>query len=536
MAGSVDGLISGMNTTDVISQLMMLERQPQRRLQTQKAEVERLIEAYRSINKRIAATGTAAAALTGDKSWQLARATSTDAARVMVTATAGAATGSMSFSVQQLATAAAAVTSGSVSSPDDAVADGPILLAKGAGALGIATLDQGAALAPGKHSLEVTKDTAGKTFVSLDGHTPVEILDLSPGAAFSVTNADGDTITGTVSGPLKAGTAAVHNVDLPAGATLQQVAEAIGKAGAGVTAAAVQVSTGVHRLQLSSTTTGAASDLMLDADAFTPGTLGDLQVLSAPQDAVLRVGSGAGAYDVTRSTNTVSDLMPGVTMTLAKADAATTVTVDVKKDDVGLADRVSRLVDAANEALNEMRGLTAYDATTKKAGFLVGDGMVRRLQSDLIQAVTAPVAGGSLTSAGAAGVTVDRHGKLTFDRAAFLEQYAKDPAAVEALFGPGTKDANGDVGNPGVAGRLQALDKRITDATNGLLPSSIKTRQVEVNGFASRVASWDARLELRERKLKNQFAAMETALGKMQQQSQWLAGQLASLPMMGRMP
>ena len=43
------------------------------------------------------------------------------------------------------------------------------------------------------------------------------------------------------------------------------------------------------------------------------------------------------------------------------------------------------------------------------------------------------------------------------------------------------------------------------------------------------MAPWDVRLDLRKTALQRQFSGLEVALGKMQQQSSWLAGQLAGL-------
>jgi flagellar hook-associated protein 2 len=61
---------------------------------------------------------------------------------------------------------------------------------------------------------------------------------------------------------------------------------------------------------------------------------------------------------------------------------------------------------------------------------------------------------------------------------------------------------------------LQALIKRNTDT---------------VTGLNDQVSAWDVRLELRKSSLQKKFAGLEVALGKMQQQSSWLAGQLAGL-------
>ena len=50
-----------------------------------------------------------------------------------------------------------------------------------------------------------------------------------------------------------------------------------------------------------------------------------------------------------------------------------------------------------------------------------------------------------------------------------------------------------------------------------------------VKGLNEQVSQWDVRLDLRRSALQKQFAGLEVALGKMQQQSSWLAGQLAGL-------
>jgi flagellar hook-associated protein 2 len=46
------------------------------------------------------------------------------------------------------------------------------------------------------------------------------------------------------------------------------------------------------------------------------------------------------------------------------------------------------------------------------------------------------------------------------------------------------------------------------------------------------IADWDVRLEQRRTMLERQYGALEVALGKMQNQASWLAGQINSLPKM----
>lgn len=455
---SIDGIASGINTTDLISQLMRLERQPQIRLQTERGQLVRMNSLYQEINRNMAAIGTAAKAITGTGGWEAAKATSSHADRVAVTASDSAPAGSLTFTVDRLAAAGSSRSIGTVAGKDTVVVD------------------------PG---------TTPTIYLTKDGtETAVDVGD----------------------------------------GKLSTIVANINAAGAGITASAVNVGdtdndgTSEYRLQLTSTTTGANSDIDVSdtaggggADPFAT-SLGGMTVLTAGANAVLRVGGngdGTGGYTIERVSNTFSDVLDGVTFTLLRADQATAVTVDVGRDTGAIADRVSKLVDAVNTALKGMAKQQAYDADTKDAGPLMGDSMVRRLRSSLALAATDAVAGNSIGSPGLAGIAVQRDGTLEFDRAEFIEQYEKDPAAVQGLLGSGT----------GVSGRLEAL----AASSKVQIDATVKSRSEQLPRIDDRIASWDRRLAVREQALRNQFQAMEKALGQMNSQGQWLAGQLAGL-------
>ena len=635
MVGSIDGIVSGMDTGSIIKQLMQLERSPQARLQSQRAGVEKVIAAYRGLNTKLAAVGDLTRAMTATTGWQPTRSASSDPTRLGVTTVAGAAKGTYAFTVKSLASAASAVSAVSVASLTTAVADGPVLLARGAAPLGFSSFDQGPALTAGVHTVTVTQASAAATrtgsaalaasttitagvdavlglevdgtsrtvtlaagsydpaglaaelgralggsataavgadgrlllsttregsaaslrvtggtasaalglapdaaaatgtdaLVRLDGDASreVRVTDVRAGASITLTDSGGDSVVAVLAGGLRTGEATTHQVDLPAGATLGQVVDGINAAGAGVSAAAVQVAPGTYRLQLTSTSPGAASSIGLDPDAFPTALsgLGALQVLTTGQDAVLTVGSGAGAYDVTRSSNTVSDLLKGITLTLHRADPAAVVTVDVSTDVDAVSGQVAKLVESVNAVLAEIGTLTRYDPESRKGGLLVGDGMLRRLRSELVGAVTEAVGGNALGSPGRAGVVLQRDGSLAFDAAAFRKAYESDPLVAEGLLGKGTEAA------PGVAARVEALVRRTTDRVDGLVPNAIRSKESQVRGFTERISGWDTRLALRETALRRQFTAMEKALSAAQQQGQWLAGQIAGLPSWG---
>ena len=82
----------------------------------------------------------------------------------------------------------------------------------------------------------------------------------------------------------------------------------------------------------------------------------------------------------------------------------------------------------------------------------------------------------------------------------------------------------------GVAQRVFDLAKAATDTTTGTLVTLAKGRDQLAKDIEKRIDAWDLRLAQRKETLTRQFTAMETALSSMKNQSNWLAGQISSLP------
>jgi flagellar hook-associated protein 2 len=102
---NVSGLVSGIDTSSLISQLMTVAAAPQTALQNQVAVDQTDISAYQAINSQLASTATAAQTMAAASTWQAATATSSDPS-VVASAGAGASSGNYStFSVLKVAVA-----------------------------------------------------------------------------------------------------------------------------------------------------------------------------------------------------------------------------------------------------------------------------------------------------------------------------------------------------------------------------------------------------------------------------------------------
>lgn len=289
--------------------------------------------------------------------------------------------------------------------------------------------------------------------------------------------------------------------------TASGVASAINAAGIDVKAAVVNADGGETILQLTSTKTGAASQFTISGLQAGGGT-----VISQGTDAQLTVGTvGAGGYTVSSSTNTFTNALPNVTMTAVREQAGITVTVQSDAD--GIAAKVQALVDAANGVLSEVDQQAVLGGPGRTAGPLAGNSLLRQLSSDVLSSAAAGQTGyGSFKQF---GVELTRTGRLAFDKAKFVAAYQANPAAVEAAV-------------TGTGGLAKTLDG-VADKAKTNLTDAIQSRDTAVRGLNDQIARWDVRLKLRQDALQRQFANLEIALGKMKDQSSWLAGQIASL-------
>jgi len=265
------------------------------------------------------------------------------------------------------------------------------------------------------------------------------------------------------------------SIDVGSG-TLSDVVAGINASTSGLRAAAVQTAPGQYRLQVTSAATGAASSFSLAGLTGFSGT----NVLTQGADAQITIGTDPNtAYTATSSSNTFDKIVPGLSFTVGKVESGVTVSSTV--DGSSVATDIQSLVTTANSLLSSISTNTAWNATKKSGGPLVGDAAVRSLQQRVLSLVS---------GAGAPGVSVTRDGTLSFDSAVFTTAFAKDPAAVAAKFGAtgafsaasgvtgavryssATSTTRAGTYAVGVS-QAAAREQWVVDATNGLTKGSL---------------------------------------------------------------
>jgi flagellar hook-associated protein 2 len=185
-----------------------------------------------------------------------------------------------------------------------------------------------------------------------------------------------------------------------------------------VTASIVSYSATDNRLILTSQTEGAAgitlAPILEPEGAPNLVTAFGLTEIQTGLDASLMVDG----VSVMRSSNTISDLLPGITLNLKKAEVGTTVTLNVNQDLEGVTGLIKGFVDQYNQVMDFIRTQSTYNQTNKQAGgILFGDGTLRSVRKDLVNLVINPIGGVTLafSTLGLVGIKLNNQGNLSVD-------------------------------------------------------------------------------------------------------------------------
>ena len=316
--------------------------------------------------------------------------------------------------------------------------------------------------------------------------------------------------------------------------TLEGVRDAINQANdnPGVQASIINVDDGaggtVSKLVLTSQKTGSANAINVTAveDSSAPGLANltynpsggvtNLTEVSAAQDAKIIVDG----QTATRSSNTINDVIQGVTLDLKKANPGVALNLDVTLDEGSIKEVTDGFVSAYNGLMSIVKDLGRYDPASKEAGALLGDSTLRSVQSQVRQAVAESVssANGNYNSLAMIGITIDRTGVMALDSTKFSEALKTDTKSVSEVFSS----------TDGVAARLDTrLDQYLqTGGTFDLQTSSLNK---QLSNFSEERDKVQLRLDGLQKQLMKQFIAMDIVVGQFQSTGAYLAQQLAKL-------
>jgi flagellar hook-associated protein 2 len=337
----------------------------------------------------------------------------------------------------------------------------------------------------------------------------------------------------TSSGPILAGGATSATFELRMGGattgpeitinssnnSLAGLRDAINAAGAGVTASIVDLAGDgtQNQLVLSSTATGAAGRVeLMETTAVPTGTATalNLRSLNPPGAAVdfsaLNSEVTINGLTITRSTNSISDALTGVTFDLHQTGQAT-LTVDHSSD---ISDKITAFVTAYNSVQSFIALQYQKDFKGRPTGILAGDPTLRQVQQQLRNSIggVSTGNGGTFTSLSDLGIGRDENGLLTLDKAVLESRVQNNFADVRALLLGNGNDQTG------LFDDIHTSVSNMSDSITGVVQTAISGFDASVKTLAKSIADQTDRVNLLRDSLTRQFAAIDAAIGQLNSQ------------------
>lgn len=226
--------------------------------------------------------------------------------------------------------------------------------------------------------------------------------------------------------------------------TLSGIRDAINKSNSGVTASIINDGGG-YRLLFSSSETGedfgmeitVSGDAGLQSLAYNASQndpTSNMMMTQSAQDASLTVNGLA----ITSATNSLTEVIKGVTINISNETAGKDITLSIKQDTSGLADKINGFLEAYNEYKTIYNELTSYDPDKELGGILLGDSTLRSIQNQVRSTLSSMVEGitdGNVRSLAEIGITTDQFDdfKLRFNQSKFESVLNAQAASVTAL-------------------------------------------------------------------------------------------------------
>jgi flagellar hook-associated protein 2 len=476
------GIGSGLQVESIVTQLVALEKQPIKALASKATLMQGQISAMGAIHSQFSALADAAKAMSDPTAWSTRAASSSNSAVATVTATATANATSISLDVDSLAKPQA------VNSPTLAagglVGAGTMVLRTGSWAAGVFT--------PGSASSDIT-------------------------------------------------------ITADAADTVATLAAKINSANSGVVATAFNDGTS-DRLLLQSKATGTLSGFRLQVTTDADGVANDNAGLSrmsfdpaagafgmATAGLPVQYGSNTSAringMAVTSQTNTLTNNIPGVTITLSGTtttnyglanEALAPITVAVREDVTPAVKSVQAFVTAYNTLAASLADATKYDAATKTAAIFQGDSGVIGLQNVLRNMVGSISSGSAYQRLADVGIQRQLDGSLTLDTTK-LSAAANNGTELKKLFTTNNSNAMTD----GFARKFSALATGVL-ATGGLVSNKEGALQKSLTRNATEQTKVSDRAAAFETRLRKQYTALDTQMASLNALNAYVAQQVTT--------
>jgi len=303
-------------------------------------------------------------------------------------------------------------------------------------------------------------------------------------------------------------------------ATLESVRDSINSANLGIQAEILDTGaeTDNFRLQLVGES-GASKDFTISSNASALS----FSELQAASNASLTVNG----VDFTRSSNTITDVIQGVTLNLNSVTTGT-ATLAVNRDTSEAKQNIKDFVAVYNEAQLEFKKLTDSETDGPLRGDTIFRGLLRNLNSIVLNQSSTP--GSAIDSMSSMGISVDKTGQLLFDEQKLDSALSKNFEDVIKIFSADTDNQTRFSSDAaGIAGDIKTLIENAT-ASDGYLTTAEQSLQSRTSDYNEDLEELNERMATIEERYNRQFLAMQTIIEEMNSTKESLISSLENLP------
>lgn len=356
--------------------------------------------------------------------------------------------------------------------------------------------------------LVVTANSTGATTLQLnDLKSPSDLItNTGTGTETSLTNYADPTSTPVSSSGyvnLVVGST-TYNLNISANNNLNGLVQAINNAGAGVTAAASNGSLSISTNNSSATT--------IQLNDMTPTNL----ISNTNQ------GSNADFFlnniEVTRSSNTINDVISGVSLTLNSTTSTSnpSATISVSTDAGQLSSALQSLVTNYNSLVDQVN-----QQTGQSGGALVGDSMIWQISNDMQQLATYwnPSSSSSIHSLSDLGIEFDDTGKMSFNQNTFNSLSQTQISDAFSFLGSSTS---------GLAALANNFTQ-ITDPIEGLIQMELTDYQNQDTSLTNQITTLTAQATATQNTLTAKVQAADALCAELESEQTNVSAEVQSL-------
>jgi len=305
-----------------------------------------------------------------------------------------------------------------------------------------------------------------------------------------------------------------YTIPYNAGTTLQNLSDAINTA-VGSTVASIDSN---NKLVVKSNVSGFTSNLtltdnggLLDPKLTGYTTLNPIEEIQAARDASFKYNG----ITLTRSSNTITDITPGLTINLLQDDATSTANISIIQDAQAVSNEVGNFVQNYNTLRSQLNDMTTSNLDTGKVGIFNGNNSINSIAREINKIFT------SVSSTGLSlpqfGIDLDEKGVMSFNSSTFNAKFNQDPTGTEAFFSDSTT---------GVFTTMNTLMESYT-GTNGIMTTLTTGSTNELKALNENKTRSQAMLDARYATMAARFAAYDSMISRLNNQFSSLQQQIS---------